>query len=182
MRLTPLSRPGSSRCSLEGGSRLADWGERWPAIDRGRCPAPSGLGGREGHGPGLPRSGSLRSTGPDGNELEAAGGGDGSKRRAVTAGQPVEDASFLTAPKLPGPGSAMIHPHTELRFISPEIGWGVFATKPIPKGTVTWVRDELDHIVSPARFRALGPLYRELLEKYTYRDKAGNYILCWDQA
>jgi SET domain-containing protein len=76
----------------------------------------------------------------------------------------------------------MIHPHTELRFISPEIGWGVFATKPIPKGTVTWVRDELDHILSPARVRALGPLYREHLEKYTYRDKAGNYILCWDQA
>src|SRR5262249_13901615 len=149
-----------------------------PALDRSRSLAPSGLGGTYGRRPGLPGSGSLLTHSLDGDELEAAGGGDVSERRAVNAGQAVEEASFLTAPKLPGPGSAMIHPHTELRLINPEIGWGVFATKPIPKGTVTWVRDELDHIVSPARFRALGPLYRELLEKYTYRDKAGNYILC----
>ena len=32
----------------------------------------------------------------------------------------------------------MIHPDTELRFISPEIGFGVFATKLIPQGTITW--------------------------------------------
>ena len=33
----------------------------------------------------------------------------------------------------------MIHPHSELRFFSPEVGWGVYATRFIPKGTITWV-------------------------------------------
>lgn len=35
----------------------------------------------------------------------------------------------------------MIHPDTELRFINPEIGYGVFATQFIPRGTITWVRE-----------------------------------------
>ena len=28
----------------------------------------------------------------------------------------------------------MIHPHTQLRFVSPAIGYGMFATRPIPAG------------------------------------------------
>ena len=38
----------------------------------------------------------------------------------------------------------MIHPDTEPRFISPDVGVGLVATAPIPKGTITWVRDPLD--------------------------------------
>ncbi len=38
----------------------------------------------------------------------------------------------------------MMHPHSELRFINESIGYGVFATKFIPKGTITWILDELD--------------------------------------
>ena len=38
----------------------------------------------------------------------------------------------------------MVHPDTELRFVSPAIGWGVFATRDIPTGTITWALDVLD--------------------------------------
>jgi hypothetical protein len=43
----------------------------------------------------------------------------------------------------------MIHPDSELRFVSPSIGYGLFATRLIPRGTFTWVRDDLDQIVPP---------------------------------
>jgi hypothetical protein len=74
----------------------------------------------------------------------------------------------------------MIHPHTQLRFINPEVGFGVFATRLIPKGSLTWVQDDLDQVVLPDRIAALAPVYRALLEKYTFRDALGQYILCWD--
>ena len=76
----------------------------------------------------------------------------------------------------------MIHPHTELRFINREIGFGVFATQFIPRGTLTWVCDELDQFVDPARVAALPPNYRKLLDTYTFRDRLGRHVLCWDLA
>jgi uncharacterized protein len=77
----------------------------------------------------------------------------------------------------------MLHPSTELRFISAEIGYGVFATEFIPQGTITWVRDSLDQTFSPVKFAAMSVMsgvYREQLNKYAYRDEAGDYVLCWD--
>ncbi|WP_375418819.1 SET domain-containing protein [uncultured Hymenobacter sp.] len=76
----------------------------------------------------------------------------------------------------------MIHPDTELQFISPEIGFGVVATRLIPKGTVTWVFDPLDQTFSPAQVRAMAPLQKAFLEKYCYRDHLGDYVLCGDHA
>lgn len=74
----------------------------------------------------------------------------------------------------------MIHPHTELRFISEKIGYGVVATAFIPKGTITWALDKLDRTFSEHKVQKMETLYRDLLEKYTYRNKKGNHILCWD--
>jgi len=37
----------------------------------------------------------------------------------------------------------MIHPHTELRFISEQVGHGVLATQIIPRGTMVYVKDRL---------------------------------------
>jgi hypothetical protein len=76
----------------------------------------------------------------------------------------------------------MIHPHTELRFISEAIGYGVVATKFIPRGTITWALDKLDRIFTPPDVQKLDPLYQEVLDKYTYRNAEGNYVLCWDNA
>ncbi|AVR44513.1 SET domain-containing protein-lysine N-methyltransferase [Christiangramia fulva] len=76
----------------------------------------------------------------------------------------------------------MMHPHTELKWISEEIGFGVVATKPILKGTITWVQDELDGVFSPDFAENIKPLTRELLEKYSFRNNKGEHILCWDIA
>jgi hypothetical protein len=76
----------------------------------------------------------------------------------------------------------MIHPDTELRFIAPEIGYGVVALKLIPKGTITWAFDIFDQVFRPAQVAAMDKRHREIIDKYCYRDHDGNEILCWDNA
>lgn len=74
----------------------------------------------------------------------------------------------------------MLHPHTELRYVSPEIGYGIFAIQDIPLGTITWVRDQLDRTFSKDEIDRMSEANRENLLKYTYRDKNGDYFFCWD--
>jgi len=74
----------------------------------------------------------------------------------------------------------MIHPHTELKFISKEIGYGVVATQFIPAGTITWVLDKLDREFSPLDYDNFEPIYQNILNTYTYRNNKGNLVLCWD--
>lgn len=74
----------------------------------------------------------------------------------------------------------MIHPDTELCWISPEIGHGVRATRRIPRGTLTWVLCGLDRAFTREQADALGPLYRPLIDRYAYVDHLGRQILCWD--
>jgi uncharacterized protein len=74
----------------------------------------------------------------------------------------------------------MIHPKTELRFISKEVGYGVFATDFIPAGTITWVMDKLDREFRPEEFFAMDLVYQNIIDTYTFRNNIGNYILCWD--
>ncbi len=74
----------------------------------------------------------------------------------------------------------MMHPHTEVRFISKEIGHGVVATKFIPKGTITWVQDELDRVLTPVEVKKMRPETQELVDKYSFRNNKGHFVLCWD--
>lgn len=74
----------------------------------------------------------------------------------------------------------MIHPHTELRFISKEIGYGIFATHAIPKGTITWVKDSLDRSFHPDEIKNFSENDLNNLMKYTYRDRNGHFFFCWD--
>ena len=74
----------------------------------------------------------------------------------------------------------MIHPKTELKFISNEIGHGLVATEFIPAGTITWVLDKLDREFSPSDFQAMEPLYQNIIDIYSFRNNKGNLILCWD--
>ena len=76
----------------------------------------------------------------------------------------------------------MIHPHTELRFISDEVGHGIVATQLIPKGSITWVQDKLDVVLTPAQLDKMSDYYKNILDYYTFRNQKGNYILCWDLA
>ncbi|AFY76446.1 MAG: SET domain-containing protein [Hydrococcus sp. C42_A2020_068] len=74
----------------------------------------------------------------------------------------------------------MMHPHTCLGFVNEEIGYGVFATQFIPKGTIVWVLDDLDYKLDEAYVKSLDPLRQKQVRKYTFRDSEGKYILCWD--
>lgn len=74
----------------------------------------------------------------------------------------------------------MIHPDSELRFVGASIGYGLFATRLIPKGTITWAGDPLDQIISPRRLEALPELLRIHAQKYSYPNVRGDRILCWD--
>jgi hypothetical protein len=76
----------------------------------------------------------------------------------------------------------MIHPATELRYVNDTIGYGVFATRFIPRGTMTWVRDKLDQAFTASRMSAMDRSYWEILEKYSFVDRNGHAILCWDLA
>lgn len=76
----------------------------------------------------------------------------------------------------------MVHPNTELRFVSPQIGWGVFATRLIPRGTIVWALDAIDQRFTPDQVAALPAYAQRQLHIYSYIDGAGRHILCWDHA
>lgn len=74
----------------------------------------------------------------------------------------------------------MIHPYTELQYISNEIGYGVVAKQLIPKGSITWVQDKLDREFSPIQIEEMDSIYKKILDTYTFRNNKGNHVLCWD--
>ncbi len=74
----------------------------------------------------------------------------------------------------------MIHPNTEVKLISKEVGYGLVATEFIPAGTITWALDKLDKEFTPSQFESMEPIYQNILETYTFRNNLGNRILCWD--
>ena len=74
----------------------------------------------------------------------------------------------------------MIHPYTEIKHISPEVGYGVVAKKFIPMGTITWVLDKFDREFTLNEYNSLEPIYKDILETYAYKNNKGNLVLCWD--
>jgi hypothetical protein len=76
----------------------------------------------------------------------------------------------------------VLHPDIRIEWIDDDIGYGLFARRPIARGTITWTLDRLDRILSPAEVDGLGPRYADLVERFTYRDRTGRRILNWDLA
>jgi hypothetical protein len=76
----------------------------------------------------------------------------------------------------------MLHPATRLEQVDLAIGLGVVATGPIPRGSITWVKDPLDRVLAPAEVAALPSICAGDLEHYSWVDRSGNYVLCWDIA
>lgn len=74
----------------------------------------------------------------------------------------------------------MLHPHVELRLRSAEIGHGLFATRLIPRGTITWVLCDLEQVLDQDAVTRLGPAYRPYLDRYAYATPRGDRILCCD--
>ncbi|MGY9003279.1 MAG: SET domain-containing protein [Rhodospirillales bacterium] len=74
----------------------------------------------------------------------------------------------------------MIHPDTRLGEINAILGVGIFATKDIPQGTITWCRVDLDIILSARQTKRLPRHLRQDFLKYAHRSDQGYYILNWN--
>lgn len=58
--------------------------------------------------------------------------------------------------------------------------YGVVATKLIPRGTITWVQDDLDQIFTREKMANLNPNIKKYLDTYSFTNKNGEMILCSD--
>lgn len=76
----------------------------------------------------------------------------------------------------------MIHPKTKIQFISEEVGYGVFATEKIPLGTIVYVKDSLEMVITPSEYVLQSPEMKKMVDRYSYRDENGNRIVSWDFA
>jgi uncharacterized protein len=74
----------------------------------------------------------------------------------------------------------MLHKSTELRIVNSEIGYGVFATELIPKGTIIAFHDPLDVQVKPEMFASLNVEFKEIIEHFAYVNLDGYVVLSWD--
>lgn len=66
--------------------------------------------------------------------------------------------------------------------MSSAVGLGIICTRPIPRGTITWVQDPLDQVIPLDSAHLDSPLFGPALERYGYADGLGNLVLCWDKA
>jgi len=76
----------------------------------------------------------------------------------------------------------MLHPDTELRHVDARVGHGVFATRRIVRGTITWARDPMDQVLDPDVFDHLDAAAADKLWRHSYYDSRGDRVLCWDLA
>ncbi len=76
----------------------------------------------------------------------------------------------------------MMHPDVELRHVSAEIGYGVFATRCIPAGTIVYVKDAMEIEVPPGSRLLDDPMLGPVIDKYSYTDHRGHRVLSWDIA
>ncbi len=74
----------------------------------------------------------------------------------------------------------MILPNSRVQWISDQKGYGLFATKNIPKGTITFVQDPLDIVVTPQMFSQYTDFMKSHVEKYSYESPEGEKIISWD--
>lgn len=74
----------------------------------------------------------------------------------------------------------MMHPDTELRFVSKEVGFGVFAKAPIAMGTIIYVQDYLDQVIPEESLLYEVTEYRQLMDYWSYRKPNGDRVICWD--
>ncbi len=76
----------------------------------------------------------------------------------------------------------MIHPQTCVKYVNGKIGYGVYATAFIPKGTIVYVRDPLDVEISPDDYETMDECYRLIAERYSFIDEKGYRVVSWDSA
>lgn len=74
----------------------------------------------------------------------------------------------------------MIHPDTNIKKINDIIGHGVFATKFIPKGTIVYIRDYLEHVIPQSQYDKMSQPYKDTVDQFSYINKDGCRVFSWD--
>jgi hypothetical protein len=76
----------------------------------------------------------------------------------------------------------MLHPNTTLQYVDDRVGYGIFATTCISKGTITWAQDSLDQVFGSYAFGRLDAKCSALVTEYGWINGDGNHVMCWDFA
>ncbi|MDH5656600.1 MAG: SET domain-containing protein [Spirochaetia bacterium] len=76
----------------------------------------------------------------------------------------------------------MIHPDTRLDFLGDSMGHGVVAKQFIPAGTIVYAKDKLEIEMDSAHPLFYDRGYREIIDKYSYIEPSGMYVISWDLA
>ena len=76
----------------------------------------------------------------------------------------------------------MIHPQTQLVVADPARGYGVTATRDLPRGTLVWVLDALDGVILADSPLLARDEYALVIAKYTFENGGGTRVLHWDLA
>lgn len=74
----------------------------------------------------------------------------------------------------------MIIPWAKIEWISDEKGYGLVADRDISAGTITFVQDGLDIVLSENDITQMDKKLLTYVERYSYEDFLGNRILSWD--
>ncbi len=74
----------------------------------------------------------------------------------------------------------MIHPDTYIKKINDIIGHGVFASKFIPKGTIVYIRDYLEHVITQEQYLKMSLPYQETVDQFSYINNHGCRVFSWD--
>ena len=75
----------------------------------------------------------------------------------------------------------MMHPDTAVAHVAQGVGMGVFATRPIPRGTITWMLDPLDGSWPLEAVTLWPPAYREVVYRTCFRIDS-RVVQPWDHA
>ena len=77
----------------------------------------------------------------------------------------------------------MIHPHTCVQYIDDQVGSGVLATAFIPVGTIVYVQDGLDIVITPDSPLLQIPQLRTEIDRYAIIEPpVGQRVISWDYA
>lgn len=76
----------------------------------------------------------------------------------------------------------MVHPDTEIKFINSQIGYGLFAVKKIPEGTIVYVKDDLEIMISQEQYKQYSEHLKKYIDRFSYIDPEGYRIISWDFA
>lgn len=76
----------------------------------------------------------------------------------------------------------MFHPDARIQWINDVVGYGLVATRFIPKGTITYLKDSMELEFSPEQYKELPAVLQAEVEKFSYIDEKGYRIVSWDFA